>query len=280
MGVCNSSEHRVFPVFNALRARDKTGLSWLSTVLALPEREGRERLSLTPDEIGALEFAAWTVPSAKGSPPPAREPGWQPTEKRLRAPPALLHELIDRVTQPHSPGQWGDGDTEKYRRDLSHKDPATIEEAHRLLDGPSRRRRWEVLEGPSCPDVFLRTAKIVVVIEGKFTERAPTTYTTWLAGRHQMLRHLDAAWEDRGTRDIYGFFIVEYPKREGWINASDATIDSETLKTSLPHRDPQSRAAIANSFLGVTNWESVCLATGLPLTLLKSEAELRGKSRP
>ena len=57
--------------------------------------------------------------------------------------------------------------------------------------------------------MFLETDDLVVVIEGKRTEPAPTTTTTWMPVRHQMLRHIDAAWDRRGDRQLFGFFIVE-----------------------------------------------------------------------
>lgn len=81
-----------------------------------------------------------------------------------------------------------------------------------------------------------------MVIEGKRTELTTTTDTTWLKGRHQIWRHLDAAWETRGRRSVYGFFIVEGETDsadgrvpEHWRSASAACLTPEVMRSSFPH---------------------------------------------
>lgn len=125
-------------------------------------------------------------------------------------------------------------------------------------------RAWYVLEGCTGPDVYLETESVVIVIEGKRTERAPTTYTTWMVVRHQMLRHLDCVWEHRG-RDLFGFFIVEgrggvtdLAVPASWQSAIEGTVKTEVLEESLLHRSEAERDAIARGFLGATTWQRVC----------------------
>jgi hypothetical protein len=125
-----------------------------------------------------------------------------------------------------------------------------------------------VLEGPSYPDVYLETERTIVVVEGKRTEREPTTSTTWMAQRHQMLRHIDAAWDGRGAKDIYGLLIVEGADdgtvAEPWRSYPATLRGNAVLAASLPHRRDDERAAMARAFLGVTTWRRVCDRFGLP----------------
>jgi hypothetical protein len=133
---------------------------------------------------------------------------------------------------------------------------------------------WHILEGPTFPDVTVFTPDAVVVIEGKRTESGPTVDTTWLPGRHQMIRHLDAAWEIRGRRRVFGLLIVEAPNAgEGsvpsqWEAATVATWSDAALSTSLPHRSPEERLGIRGAFMGVTTWRAVVHAFDLPDDLL------------
>ena len=106
-------------------------------------------------------------------------------------------------------------------------------------------------------------------MEGKRTEAGPTTSTTWMAGRQQMIRHLDAAWEIRGRRSVYGFFIVEaepgsteVPGR--WQAAADAARGDDAILSSLPHRDQSDREGIRKAMIGVTTWQRIVSEFGLP----------------
>ena len=126
-----------------------------------------------------------------------------------------------------------------------------------------------MLEGRTWPDVYLETDQIIIVIEGKRDERGPMTSTTWMRTRHQMLRHLDCAWERRDGRDLVGFFIVEGNDASGgvpavWREAVALTVSSDTLTGSLPHRGYEERQALAACFLGATTWQSMCHAFNIP----------------
>lgn len=159
--------------------------------------------------------------------------------------------------------------TRMKRKALLDVDPTVQTEALALLakgkDIPAQA--WYVLEGRSRPDVYIETADAIIVIEGKRTEPTATTKTNWLRGRDQMLRHIDCAFEVRGTRRVYGFLIVEgkddgrVPKK--WREVCADTVSTKTLDTSLPHRSPDERRAIADAFLGATTWHQVCDTLGL-----------------
>jgi hypothetical protein len=100
--------------------------------------------------------------------------------------------------------------TQVKRQAVLNRDPHTIAEALAYLAQPRiPRHAWYIFEGTTRPDVYLETPDVLIVIEGKRTEREPTSHTEWMPRRHQLLRHLDCAWEVRGQRTVLGFFIVE-----------------------------------------------------------------------
>jgi hypothetical protein len=162
------------------------------------------------------------------------------------------------------------------RTSLVQRDPAVIGEALGLLSqAPIPARAWYVLEGPSQPDVYLETDDTIVVIEGKRTESGPTRTTDWMESRDQMLRHLDCAHASRGARTVLGFMVVEgaggasaTSVPQPWADAAAETVAAPMLGASLPHRLEAERAAIAESFLGVTTWQAVCAKVGIEFSAL------------
>ena len=104
----------------------------------------------------------------------------------------------------------------------------------RLRDG-EKGTAWFVLEGESCPDAYLETDSIVVVVEGKRTERTTTSKTTFMPKQSQLIRHMDAAWEVADGRRVLGLLLVEggspdpmlVPER--WSSASDEQLRPELL---------------------------------------------------
>lgn len=253
MGLQDSTKTRVEPVFDELLARDETGKTWLSKLAALPARPG---------------IVAPVVPPA-----PLTRSGWGDEEVGLPAPRSLLAWLVRNAVLVHEEAhRKTSASTRKKRELLLRHDPATIDEAMRLL---SRElvsdRAWYVFEGVTQPDVYLESEKVIVVIEGKRTESGPTTDTTWMRNRHQMLRHLDCAWECRKGREVAGFFIVEgeggangIAVPPSWQAAVEKTVRNDVLSASLPHRNQAEREAIAHSFLGATTWQQVCREFGIP----------------
>ena len=254
MGRFDSSRTRVAPIFDRLRCIDPTGRTWLPALLKLPSREPPVTVTIP---TGDLEEACW----------------W-PEEKRLSAPVALLRWLIENATPPESTGAWGGAETRAKREALVSKDPARIAEALNLVATAPDERAWYVLEGRTCPDVFLTTNDTVVVIEGKRTEKGPTTITSWMSVRHQILRHIDSALEVASTRRVIGFFVVEgdgavVPPH--WRQAALDTISPDALAFSLPHRSDDERRTIANGFIGVTTRQALCGALNIPSEVLIDE---------
>lgn len=183
MGQWNSSGTRVAPVFEELLTIDGTGESWLSRLLRLAE----PGLPMLP-KIGILQD--W---------------GWGDAERGLPPPRSLLRWLVehagalDRDALDKCPPQ-----VRRLRELLIAGDEETRSEALRLLQRETIPSRiWYILEGITYPDVWLRTERALIVIEGKRTEPDITRRTTWMPVRHQMLRHIDAAWEQRGRRTVF-----------------------------------------------------------------------------
>lgn len=73
---------------------------------------------------------------------------------------------------------------------------------------------------------------------------------------------------------MYGFFIVESTTAPGWQRACDETVAPDMVNNSLPHRSAAKRAAIADAFLGITTWTSVCKRLGVDLIELTSREQI------
>lgn len=243
-GQRDSSKTRVRPVFDALWNMSRT---WLPDLLMLP------RLGVASGGIkvtGDLTLV---------------EGHWEPNEQGLDPPVSLLSWLIRNLwTLGKSPG------VETDRAGVLSGDFAAIANALRRLRSEHASRAWWIFEGVTYPDVLLIAPDALVVIEGKRTESGPTTRTSWLLGRQQIWRHLDAAWEIRGKRAVYGFFIVEGDANDNgrslpavWREAVAKTVSADALAASFPHRSADETQGIAASFLGATTWQQVCDRFGL-----------------
>ncbi len=260
MGIHDSSRTRVAPVFGRLQCFDPSGRLWLQGLLELANTR--------------------KLPTPQAGTSRLRVAKWWPREASLAAPPGLLRWLLENAEPPRSPDAWGRRTEAKVnRRRIVDRDAATQAEAlMRLQARPTSSRAWYVLEDPSQPDVYLDTADCVTVIEAKRSELGPTTSTAWMAVRHEMLRHLDAAWEHRRGRRVYGLFIVEAEEgtasvepSPAWRQAIDTTISEEVLQGSLPHRSVEERSQIASGLLGITTWQAVCDEFQIPRDVLIPE---------
>jgi hypothetical protein len=237
-GKFDSSKTRVRPVFDALW---KGGRDWLPQLLALPAG-GCPGGAVVAGDLALVDGH------------------WEPKEKCLKPPVSLLSWLIRNIRLRDGMSFEND-----LRQPLAEGDPGTIAESLHLLRTVDSSRGWYVFEGPTCPDVYLVARDAPVVVEGKRTESATTTDTTWLGGRHQIWRHLDAAWEVRGRRAVCGLFIVEGDATtmdgsvpEHWRTAAEQCLAPDALRTSFPHRSADEAAAISRCYLGITTRRQVC----------------------
>jgi hypothetical protein len=194
----------------------------------------------------------------------------------------LLAWLIENVENPSGRSLSANPEVARRRERILQRDPATMTEALRSLEQNGRAGAWCRFEGPTYPDVVIETSDALVIVEGKRTERGPTTHTTWMPGRHQMLRHLDAAWEIRGRRSVYGFFVVEAePGDHGkvparWVQAATATVSDDAVTDSLPHRSREEGAGIAAALVGITTWQGIVAEFGIGPAILGKPEEPTG----
>lgn len=260
MGLKDSSLTRVNPVFTSLAGSDPTGASWLPTLLTIPQHGHPQAASPSGLEVTVKDpkDIAWTN-------------GDDRKEKALAPPVSLLSWLVRNVATPAKLPKASE-ESQELRRKLLRRDPATVAQALHLLRSSPSNTGWYIFEGLTYPDVFIETPDALIVIEGKRTEAGLTTHTTWMSGRHQMLRHIDAAWEMRGSRQVFGFFIVEGDDSgdvpEKWKAAALETVSKPAIDGSLPHRGPDDREGIAKAFCGVTTWQQVCRTFGVPWSSL------------
>jgi len=246
-GIHDSSRTRIAPVFDLLQGRSD---DWVRTLLLLAQGVNQSPVDL----VGLnLKFQ-------KGY--------WGKTEHSLDPPVSLLSWLIRNPT-PRLPAQ----EAIPERVLLAKGEPGIVGRALHALRTSAAPKGWHLLEGPTVPDVMIETPDALIVIEGKRTETAPTLDMTRLSGRHPLWRHIDAAWEIRGRRRVFGFFIVQGQESDGglpplWQTAIRDAIAGAVLDTSFPHRSSSERDAIAACFLGGTTWNLVCKAFSISLTSL------------
>lgn len=262
MGKFDSSKTRVEPVFDRLHKKDSTGKMWIHELLSLPEYgKGKSPAGATYR----------ILPGDKGT-----TYGWGKREKKLFPPVSLLRWLVENPPSKSLSGYNAKAvDGSHDRKELLKRNPVTIQKALDTLKTDPPPREWYVLEGLSQPDAYLETDRAIVVVEGKRTEPGPTTSTSWMPVRHQMLRHIDCAWEIRKEKSVYGFFIVEGNADGGipaeWVLFSRDTFSASSVNLSLPHRSADERGMIAECFLGVTTWQRVCGALNLDFKSLPHE---------
>ena len=260
----DSSVTRVAPVFSKLEHRTD---AWLAKLLDLAASGiGRSDRPWANDDLAPQRVDFAHESSEMGH--------VKKKERALDPPRSLLVWLVENVQNPDARQLSVSPEVAKRRQKILERDPSTTAEALQALKRNDRAGAWSRFEGPTYPDVVIETNDALVVIEGKRTEPKATTRTTWMPIRHQMLRHLDAAWEIRGNRDVFGMFIVEAEPEvdvaavpEKWIAAARQTTSPTALDESLPHRSAAERADIAAAFVGVSTWQIVCAEFGIQIDL-------------
>jgi hypothetical protein len=254
-GQYDSSKTRVAPVFNALSRLG--GADWPRSLLLLAEGKA----SVIPDLNFAFQRGCWGE-----------------NEHGLEPPRSLLRWLVRNV-RPRI-GECAE------RELLFKRDPQTIERALTELDSMKNwpGRRWYLFEGKTFPDALIETPDALIVVEGKRTEPGPTTHTTWMARRDQIWRHSDAAWEARGTRHVFGMFVVEGDDRGDvpavWMEGLHRARSAEPLAASFPHRTGDQIRQLVGCLVGVTTWQKVCVRFGLDYASLpRTVRDLQGFPR-
>jgi hypothetical protein len=251
----DSSRTRVAPLFRQLEQRDDDWpLALLDLAAATLKRDPTRweflRMSPTITHFGD--------PKAK-----RKEKGYAPSKE-------LLTWLVRNLTYSGSGPLSRDPITSARRQLLLDRDVIMQEFALESLKIGGADAKWCQFEGTTYPDAVIETPDAIIVVEGKRTESGPTTKTTWMSGRHQMLRHIDGAFNQRGLKDVFGLFIVEgdnaasHEVPNKWMRAAYDTISWESVEQSLPHRAQSEKADIVNAFVGVTTWLALCRHFNIP----------------
>lgn len=257
MGKYDSSLTRVKPVFDQLIERDSLGLSWLESIFNNAEfgHPNQKEIKLKK---------------------PIESYYWGKNERAIPAPESLLVWLISNLSSVAHKKPNGTSATSIKRQKLYEGDEQTILEALELLMKSKIKssKKWYILEGASQPDVYIETSDSIFIVEGKRTESSTTQKTVWMRNRDQILRHVDAAWDFRGDRNIYAILIVDgKPSQipDKWIKASKSIHSLDIVKKSLPHRDPKTQLEIASCYRGVITWQRVCSLCNLEHNELPDE---------
>jgi hypothetical protein len=193
---------------------------------------------------------------------------WGKTERSLDPPVALLSWLIRHPT----PQQLA-APVVPERTLLAEGEPAVVARALHALRTSAAPKGWHLLEGPTVPDVMIETPDALIVVECTSAGRIATPKSAAPTGRHPMWRHIDAAWEIRGRRRVFGFFIVPDQQQGGDVPpAVEATfgeaLGEAVLEANFPHRSSKERDAITTCFLGGTAWNLVCKKFDISLSSL------------
>lgn len=257
MGKKDSSKTRVEPVFDRLVNQHETGFSWLPELIGLPE--GGNSINNSPE-------TDYTI----------HDYGWGTNEKKLLPPVALLSWLIRNPSWPLDGKLSNNNQKAEKREKLIEGSQELVHEGLELLRYNPHNEGWHIFEGDTQPDVYIETEDLILVIEGKRTESRPTTHTKWMPTRHQMIRHIDCAWEIRGRKQVVGFFIVEGGGEATeppliWQKFANDTVKKDNIVASLPHRGEKECREIASCFIGVTTWQRVCREFGIEWADLPDE---------
>jgi hypothetical protein len=246
-GILDLSRTRIAPVFDVLQGRTN---DWVRALLLL-NRGGSQ---------SSMDLEGLDLKFHRGY--------WGKTERSFDPPVALLSWLIRHPTpQLLAPPAVPE------RTLLANGEPAVVARALHALRTSAAPKGWHLLEGPTVPDVMIETPDTLIVIECKSSEPNGTPDSAALTGRHPMWRHIDAAWEIRGRRRVFGFIIGPGHEPDGGappvVEAAFGEVHSEAvLEANFPHRSAKERDAITACFLGGTTWNVVCKTFNISLASL------------
>jgi hypothetical protein len=268
MGQFNSSVTRVWPVFDALLARDPTGRSWLPRLLELaPHRlpQPAEPTDLLPCLTRCERAIPAAVAQSIGPEATARiGPVRHVFEVDLPPSAAFLRWLIENPNALSWPAELGGSARTRQKRSLLRSgDLATRQEALgelATLGVEKSARRWWAFEGFTSVDCLLETETLVLLIEGKRCEGVSLA-TRWYPKRNQLVRNVEAARARAAGRKQ--FAVLQCAQRETPISDSD-------WSTSLPHLPGEVHMLKAH-YLGCVLWpeivDALCPGLALPRTV-------------
>lgn len=266
-GLHDSSLTRVQPVFQQLIQQDQSGLSWLPTLMDLVSvnsyqatRIRNNSASLLPElaekrRIGGNILNYYGVETIELE--NCFEKSIPPSKRFLR----WCIEHPEQLT-------WPRGGKERYSQRTQNKRENLIglhglqakatakKEALEALDKLGAERahtKWWAFEGNTSVDCYLETENILLLIEGKRTEKLSESIS-WYPGRNQLIRILDVAKEISGGKE-FGVMVIAETQIE--------PISEEVIEKSLPHLSKDEIEELMSHYLGCLLWQEVCNAVDI-----------------
>lgn len=254
MGKYNSSATRVAPFVQALIGREKSGRSWLPSILKqfphpstftsdllidpgeiITYQFGKKELCLNPP----LRFLKWMVEHPQ-------ELSWPRYEIKDKYILDMRERLMLRGSYEGTP---------EVSAQVIESAKAEIERAI-ACHGVQRiawLHEWWVLEGQTHVDCYIETTRLRLFVEGKRTERLSPS-TSWYRKRNQLLRNLESASVQSSGQPFAQLLITEEPTSE---------LPSTTVVDSLPHLSADQRSELLNHYAGAVTWRNLCSTVGL-----------------
>ena len=173
-----------------------------------------------------------------------------------------LIEHPDRLSWPnHGKAKYSEK-PQKIREDLigqhgTERQAEAQQEALAALDQKGAERahgKWWSFEGTTSVDRFLETENLILLIEGKRTEKLSTS-VHWYPGRSQLIRNLEVAQELAGEKQIAVMVIAQ---------EDIGPISQDVMDVSLPHFSLDERNELMRHYLGCLTWRQVCEAVDVP----------------
>ncbi len=115
-------------------------------------------------------------------------------------------------------------------------------------------KAWYILEGRSCPDLYIECENHIILCEGKWTESDITTKTTYLPKRNQMVRHIQGAINTT-SKKIIAFYIVD--ANCTYQNSLTKEALSKQLDTESIQLGNDEKQQILDAFYGYTTWQAI-----------------------
>ena len=136
------------------------------------------------------------------------------------------------------------------------------------------KKRWATMEAASHPDLFIENEDFILLVEGKLTEPSTTKEVLYVAGRSQMVRHIQntiAYLEGKGEdKKIIAFYILpENFKSISGLKQKQA-IEKEMEDETIPI-SASVRKKIAAAYYGCTTWEAVSDRLGIEFSPIKAK---------
>jgi hypothetical protein len=187
-------------------------------------------------------------------------------EKKLKPKREHLLKIIDHVCENAYKSSNTNTERIAFVKSNKYKAKELIEKNYDTL--PSKA--WYILEGRSCPDLYIECKNHIILCEGKWTESNITTKTTYLPNRNQMARHIQGALNET-SKKIIAFYIVDANC------AYTSKLTNEVFKSQLENEsialEEIEKQQILSSFYGYTTWQEINKAFPQITFLTKNEID-------